>query len=326
MNLAVAGFRHGHIMDLYRRAKASEAYRVVGAWEADDEARVKAQETVTEPFYESLNALLSDPRVDAVAVGDFYGARGEIIIRALKAGKDVISDKPVCVSPDELKEIRRLVTEGKRRFVCMLDLRYDAAVRKAREMALSGCLGRIHAAAFTGQHPLNWGVRPKWYFEDGRHGGTINDLAVHGIDAVRYMTGLNFVRATAARTWNAFAAEAPDFCDCAQMMVEFDGGMGLIADVSYSVVSKSPAALPMYWRFTLWGDAGTLELKFGDGFVLYAGKDSEKMEKIECEPVADSWLSDLLKPYDEDEVNDVFDSLEATLMIQKAADEAKKGM
>ena len=33
-----------------------------------------------------------------------------------------------------------------------------------------------------------------WYFEEGKHGGTINDIAIHGIDLVRYLTGKNVTK------------------------------------------------------------------------------------------------------------------------------------
>ena len=325
MNLAIAGLRHGHIMALYKQAKETEGISVIGAWEQDVSAREAAEKTVTEPFYESLEALLADPAVDAVAVGDYYGARGQIIIRALKAGKHVIADKPLCTSLEELECIRALSAEKKLRVACMLDLRYDAAICTAREIIRSGRLGAIHAAAFTGQHPLNWGVRPMWYFEEGKHGGTINDLAIHGIDAIRYMTGLELVRPVAARTWNAFAKEAPDFRDCAQLMAEFEGGMGVMADVSYAVVSRDPGALPMYWRFTLWGEMGMIELRLGEQELLFAGPGMAEMEKIPCRPVEENWLTDFMKTYDQAAVEDVLTSQRATLTLQRAADEEQKG-
>ena len=178
---------------------------------------------------------------------------------------------------------------------------------------------------FTGQHPLSYGTRPGWYFEPGKHGGTINDIAIHGIDALRYMTGLGFSASVAARTWNAFAREVPFFNDCAQFIAEFEGGAGVVADVSYAAQTQTAWDMPSYWRFTIWGEEGCLEFKFGEDHLIYAGRDSQQIETIPCAKVEDNWLTDFVKPFDAAAVLDVLSSSEAVLRIQRIADEAKKG-
>jgi predicted dehydrogenase len=207
----------------------------------------------------------------------------------------------------------------------MLDLRYDGAIRTAKKLIADGRIGTVHAMAFTGQHPLNYGVRPMWYFEEGKHGGVINDIAIHGIDALRYMTDLEFVRTVAAREWNAYAKAEPAFKDCAQFMAEYEGGAGVIADVSYAAQAKTVDKMPSYWRFNIWGEEGCIEFRFGDNELRFAGRNSEQVETIACEPVTECWLDDFIKPYDASAVEDVMISSEAVLTIQRAADEAKKG-
>ena len=202
MNIAFAGLRHAHIFGLYEKAKITPGVSVTGAWEEDPAARAQAQKVVGEPFYDHFDDLLGDPKVDAVAVGDYYGVRGARVLRALEAGKAIIADKPLCTSLDELAAIRALALQKRLNVTCMLDLRYDPAVRMARRLVREGRLGRVHAMNFTGQHPLDWGTRPMWYFEAGKHGGTINDIAIHGIDALRFVTGLAFRRpVTAPSSW-----------------------------------------------------------------------------------------------------------------------------
>ena len=51
------------------------------------------------------------------------------------------------------------------------------------------------------------GASVRWYFEDDKHGGTINDIGIHGIDLIPYLTGLSFKR-TVARGRNLRAARA----------------------------------------------------------------------------------------------------------------------
>ena len=324
MKIAFAGLRHSHIFGLYDRAIEMEGFSVVGAWEADEAARTAAKEKMNVPFYATYEELLADPNVDAVAVGDYYAARGQLIIRALDAGKHVIADKPICTSLEELEIIKTKATEKKLKLACMLDLRYEGAMRTAKKLVEEGRLAKIHAMAFTGQHPLSYGTRPMWYFEEGKHGGTINDIAIHGIDVLRWITGLNYVKTTAARTWNAYATEVPFFNDCAQLMVEYEGGAGLMADVSYAAQTASAWNMPSYWRFNIWGEKGAVEFRYGDDTLVFADKDSVQPETIACEKVTENWLHDFAKEYDEAAVLDVIASSYAALKIQKDADDANK--
>ena len=67
MNLAVCGLRHGHIRTLIDLCRANPEVSLLGAFEADDTAREAARDTGL-IFYDSYEALLADPRVEAVAV------------------------------------------------------------------------------------------------------------------------------------------------------------------------------------------------------------------------------------------------------------------
>ncbi len=81
--------------------------------------------------------------------------------------------------------------------------------------------------------PLILGKRPAWYFEPGKHGGTLNDIGVHAIDLIPWMTGRSIVEVTAARAWNARVPQFPAFQDAGQMMLKLDNGGSVMGDVSY---------------------------------------------------------------------------------------------
>lgn len=325
MKIAFAGLRHGHIFTLADMARKNPLFTIAGWWEEDEPSRESAGAKFSEPAYDSYDALLADPQVDVVAVGDYYGIRGERIIRALKAGKHVMCDKPVCTRLEELEQIESLLAEKNLKLGCMLDLRYDAGLRYARTLAQDGTLGEIHAVNFTGQHPLNWGSRPMWYFEPGKHGGTFNDIAVHGVDAVMMVTGLAYEKTLCARQWNAFAHHAPDFPDCAQMMGMLENGAGVTADVSYAAPAPSAFSLPPYWRFTFWGENGFLECKLGEKEVTLALTGDAAARKIEAPAVEGDYLTDLYREIQGESVpfdtRSVLDTTKTLLMIQKSAQE-----
>ena len=324
MNLAFCGLKHAHIRALYALCEENPDVRVLGAWDDDEGYRAAAEEWLQVPFYPTLEALLSDERVEIVSIGDAYGARGQETIQALRAGKHVLSDKPLCTRLAELKEIERLSEEKHLAVGCMLDLRYDPALRLARNLVRSGELGAIHAVNFTGQHPLNYGVRPSWYFDKRLHGGTFNDLAIHGLDAVSMITGLSYARTLCARQFNAFAREVPSFMDCAQLMGEYENGAGLLADVSYSAPAPTAFRLPGYWRFSFWGEGGMIECALGTEKLLLAQAGRNELRLLTAPEVKETCLTELIRQIRGESTvfpqRMLFDSTRTALEIQQSAE------
>ena len=84
MRIAFAGFRHPHILSLYRDACSASNVEIVGCFEEDAAVRASlAHENKIVCSYPTYASLLADARVDAVAVGDYYDVRGSRIIEAL---------------------------------------------------------------------------------------------------------------------------------------------------------------------------------------------------------------------------------------------------
>lgn len=325
--IAFAGFRHGHIFALYNQVKECPDVEIAGSWEENDKAREAAIKNHGVEFDgRSFEDLLADDSIDIIAVGDYYGRRGELCIRALEAGKHVIADKPICTSLAELERIEALAKEKNLKVGCMLSLRYSKYTATAKEIIDSGKLGEIHAISFNGQHGLDYGSRPMWYFEDGKHGGVINDLSIHGVDLVEYLTGKRLAKIHASRTWNAFATKAKHFRDCAQFMVELEGGCGVMADVSYAAPECAEYGLPFYWQFLIWGSKGVIRFaEDGRGVDVYYSFAKEG-EYIECEPSERNHIIDFLDELDGKEgpvitTEEVIASSRDTLLIQQAAGE-----
>ena len=109
VRFAFVGFRHPHIFDMYQRCRAHENVEIVACCEAHaatrDQLRGGDEVDVT---YQDHERLLEEADCDVIAVGDAYGRRAGIILAALQAGKHVISDKPLCISLEELDQIQRL--------------------------------------------------------------------------------------------------------------------------------------------------------------------------------------------------------------------------
>lgn len=317
------GFRHGHIDGLYRAVLKCPALEIAGCYEPDEAARSAASARLSADIRaDGYDEMLAG--TDIVAIGGRYGERGPAVIRALNAGKHVIADKPVCTSMGELFEIKRLCEEKHLSVICMLDLRYTPAAIAAKQVLDSGLLGEVRNVSFNGQHCIDYGKRPTWYFEPGMHGGTVNDLAIHGIDLVRLLTGMDFAQTDAVRTWNAYATMHPYFKDCATLMARLENGAGVLADVSYSAPA-GVSTLPSYWEFRFWCERGMLSFHYtgNDVHVYLAGE--KEVRVVPGVTSTQSWLTDLLDEIEQGDISitrSMLASAEQTLRLQVLADRA----
>jgi predicted dehydrogenase len=328
--VAFVGFRHGHIYSLLSQMNASQDFEVTAICEEDDDARQAAQASAKLVFtHTKFEALLKDAKCDVVAIGDYFAKRGSLAIQALHAGKHVISDKPLCTDLAELAEIERLAKSNRLRVGCMLDLRSSQAISCVKRLIEAGRLGRVTQILFTGQHPLNRDSRPEWYFEKGKHGGTITDIASHALDIIPWMTGAAFARVTAAREWQAFDVRSDYFKDAAQMMFVLGNGCGVMGDVSYSAPSTIGYQHPSYWRFTVWGTKGMVEFQAGSPSIRAYYDGAKEPETIAADgeqpkPYLQSFLDDLRGMPTELDTACVIAGARDVLLVQQAADHASR--
>ena len=326
MNIIFYGFRHGHILGCFQQAQANPDVTILAAIEENEPARKTAQEKLNFPIEaDGYEKWLDDPQVDAVAIGGAYGDRGQAIINALQHGKHVISDKPVCTNLAELDEIRALAAKNNLKVGCLLDLRKIPAAAAAKALFESGRMGKVKNITFTGQHCIDYANRPGWYFEPGKHGGTINDIAIHGIDLIPYLTGTKINKAYCARTWNAFATRHPAFCDSATFMAETDNGAGILADVSYAA-PKMVFSMPTYWNFEIWCEKGLVTFCCANPDITIYEDGSAAPEVIPGIPATSNMLDDFLAEIRQDTqcfTDEVLTATETALRLQRLADLSK---
>jgi predicted dehydrogenase len=279
VRIAFMGFRHEHILDLYRYAAegGGKDYTVVAACEEDPATRnrLAGQYPID---YDNYRKMLDEVPCDAVAVCDYFGKRGSIVIEALRRGKHVMCDKPICTSVEEYQQIQALVNEKHLVLSVMLDMRDKGIYKRTQQLVRDGAIGEVHGIAVSGQHPLLTGVRPAWYFEPGKHGGTINDISIHAFDLLHWVTGMDFTEISAARSWNAFARDFPHFHDGAQFMAVMENGCGVLGDVGYFMPDAQGRTIDQYWRVTLYGTKGVVETSWNRPGVTLARRDKTETE------------------------------------------------
>ncbi|MHB9033495.1 MAG: Gfo/Idh/MocA family protein [Anaerolineae bacterium] len=334
LRVAIVGFRHGHIMDLFKRVQEHPAFELAAACEEDAATRAQlaaqGQVTIT---HSSFSALLDQVPCDVVAIGDYFARRGSLAVTALQHGKHVIADKPLATDLDEVDQMVALAAANHLCVGCMLDLRDNGLFIRVRELVRAGVLGEIKAISFNGQHPLMLGSRAGWYFEPGKHGGTINDIGIHAFDAIPWITGLQFSEVNAARCWPAHLEQGSEFAGAGQLMLTMGNGCGVLGDVSYLTPDSFAYRNPQYWRVTIWGAKGVLETAINEkGVSLALNGEREPRFEAPAQPKPGGYLEAFLHDIEgsgapgELDTHQVLRAASVALQVQAAADKNMAGI
>jgi predicted dehydrogenase len=134
--------------------------------------------------------LLSNPKIDAVAIATPVGTHFELAMAALKAGKHVWVEKPMT---ETSLQAQKLIDEATRRnLVLMVDhtFVYTGAVRKMQELVSSGELGKV---LYYDSIRVNLGL-----FQ--RDVSVISDLAVHDFSILDFLLHEHPVAVSASGT------------------------------------------------------------------------------------------------------------------------------
>lgn len=331
LKLAIVGIRHQHIFSLLNEASRMKDVEIVAICEENAKTRQVNQEAgLVKVTHSSIDAMLAEVPCDIIGIGDYYGRRGSLAIQALRAGRHVIADKPLCTSLAECDRIIELSRKSNLKVGCMMGIRWLGAVQLMRKRIADGSIGAVRTISITGQHPLKLKKRPGWYFEPGKHGGTINDIGVHAIDTVQWLTGEKVMEVTGARVWNGKASATPWFKDCAQFMLRLSNDVGVISDVSYLSPEPGSFEVPHYWSITVHGDDGVLECSNREPNVTITTSKSKKPRPLKCPANAEhNYLHDFV-----DEIKGniaagqlttdyVLRATRTALQVQQAADQNK---
>ena len=91
----------------------------------------------------NLDDVLQDDAVDAVIVATPAATHHELALRALRAGKDVLVEKPLAMTTAEAKQLVAAADEGHRVLMTGHTFIYNAAVRFIRDLVVNGEIGEV---------------------------------------------------------------------------------------------------------------------------------------------------------------------------------------
>jgi predicted dehydrogenase len=144
-------------------------------------------------FYDDADALLADPRVDAVYVAAPPGNHQELALKVAAAGKPCYVEKPMARSHAECtRMVQAFELLNQPLFVAYYRRALDRFV-KAKELIDAGRLGEIHSIevryASDGQSRLDPARLPWRVQAEHAGGGLFLDLASHTLDVLDFWFG-----------------------------------------------------------------------------------------------------------------------------------------
>ena len=169
-------------------------------------------------------AALADPEVDTAVIATRRDAHARLVLAALRAGKHVFCEKPLCLTLDELAGIEAEAARHADRLLMVgFNRRFAPQVVRMRE--LLGTLGEPKSFIVT----VNAGAIPPshWTQDPAVGGGRIVGEACHFVDLLRHLAGAPIVRSHAVALGRHPALAVRD--DKAAITLEFgDGSVGTI--------------------------------------------------------------------------------------------------
>ena len=194
MNFAIIGC--GVIA--FTHAKALEALRgegcvLYGACDIiPEKADAYAAEHGVPHVYYDYHDVLADPAVDIVCVCVPSGTHGEVCKAAAEAGKAIVCEKPMEITPEKIADVIGVVERTHAKMQCIFQRRMMPVAIAVKQAVAEGRFGRICLAGadlkyYRDQAYYNSaGWRGTWE-QDG--GGALMNQGVHGIDLILWMLG-----------------------------------------------------------------------------------------------------------------------------------------
>jgi len=258
------------------------------------------------PWVADGSELLRDPTIDLIVTAAVPDRRGPIAVEALRHGKDVVADKPGCVSLDQLADVERAVAETGRFWSVTFSERFEVAcVVKAGELVREGRIGTVVQTLGVGPHRIGdrghlagGGGRPDWFYDKARYGGILTDIASHQIDQFLWFTGARTGEVVTSSVGNFANPDEPGLQDFGEILLRSDNAQGYIRVDWYT-----PDGLPTWGdgRLTVLGTEGYIEMR---KYVDLEGRpggnhlflvDNKGTHYIDCSDVELTYFPDLLR-------------------------------
>ncbi|MBE6952730.1 MAG: Gfo/Idh/MocA family oxidoreductase [Ruminococcaceae bacterium] len=201
-------------------------------------------------FYPSHKEMLENEKdLDAVSVCTYNATHAECTIAALKAGVNVLLEKPMCVTTEEAVEICRAEKESGKVLSIGFQPRFDANMQMIKKIVESGALGEVYYIQTGGGRRR--GIPNSTFIEKRTAGiGALGDIGCYSLDMVLNAIGYPKPLTVSGYTSDFFGTSleysAPENAcrfnvdDFAAAFVRLEGGIILDFRIAWAMHIDSP--------------------------------------------------------------------------------------
>lgn len=237
IKFAVCGMSHDHIYGMIGAIRRGGG-ELVAAWGSEDDklaAFTKRYPGVK--MVKTQEEIFGDPEVQLVLTSQVPVERAGIAMRAMRQGKDVLSDKPGMTTLEQLAEIRQTIAATNRIYAIMYSelLEVKAAVY-AGVLVRQGGIGKViqtiniapHQIVQKGGDAGGAMPRPAWFWDPDKYGGILCDIGSHQVDQFVYYTGSKEAIVVESQVANVRHPQYPRFQDFGDVVLRSDRGFGYV--------------------------------------------------------------------------------------------------
>lgn len=282
------------------RLLESERFELAGVYDIKETQLQRAREKGIFT-YASREALLADESIELVTIATYNDVHKEIAIAAMQAGKNVVCEKPVAMSSDELKEMIAVANETGKLFTVHQNRRWDSDFLTVRNLIDKNTLGKIFR--IESRVHGSRGIPGDWRREKKHGGGMVLDWGVHLLDQALYMNEGNPPVSVWAKTTSVTNDECDDgfyaellFADGLSFLVEVCTNNFISLPLWY-VLGENGTTLIEDWdcngKTVLvhnWENIDAVPIQAGSGITkTMAPRTDETIKEIPIEKVEGSW-------------------------------------
>lgn len=226
--------------------KSYDRIKVKGVFDVDPQRGEYAKELGL-ISYSSMEELLADPQIDLVLVSTTNEVHKEISIAAIEAGKHVICEKPVTVTPADLEEIMAASKKHNSVFTINQNRRTNKDFVLTKRCLEQGLLGEPYV--IESRVEGSRGMPKGWRTIKELGGGMLLDWGVHLIDQIMYMIDEKIVNVFC----RLYSIQYREVDDNFRLTMTFESGLTAHIEVGTNNYISHP-------RWYVLGKKGTLQI------------------------------------------------------------------
>jgi len=262
MNIAIISYWHVHAEGYTKEILEKTDSKVTAIWDENIERGTKYADQFNVKYFKEYEELLADQSIDGVVINSATAEHTQLILKAIYAGKKVFSEKVLALTTAECIQIKEALDKYNADITISLVKKCEREFLFAKQMVMSGVLGRITYARMRNVHNgsvANW-LPAHFYNKEQCGGGAMIDLGAHPMYILNWLLGQPKTVQSVFTNITGHEVE-----DNAVSIIEFDDGAIGVSETGF-VSNYNPMTLEIS------GTEGCLLIRDG---VTYANKETE---------------------------------------------------